>query len=427
MRKVFACLSVLGAAAGLLTGCATAPPPPAPPPSSSENATDPLGDRGQSRGTSPWRSDLLPLLEVKVASHEGDAPMRIGGYTRFYIEGALHERGTQVDGSVVARRRYSEERRGWMGRWLVGRSLSRVLAVKVSLSQPDISATTTLASATHQSNRVSGESWSTEVNGRRMLTPYFRVDPTTTVSIETTINASAAMQGDVGGTVLDVMNRAATLLAPSSTLVTALTEQRLEDASQFVDQSISALFAETLAERSTSEFGPGDWHSNLVTIDAYFPGGQLSDDQHSHIGEWRVQAEPAIVSIFSRTPLCAESGPCDPMAQARTAFADLAPYTVLNFRLGDNQTLGQVLRGDPTVAAALTALNGAEANARAREAADLCNVVAGKVEALGFNRFDAAAAVWAVSESDMVAAGRSELQAAATCEASRLFASVRRR
>lgn len=382
-------------------------------------------DRGTGR-TAGTPVDLLPLLNIGAPDSGEAAPQRIGGYTRFYVEGVLHERGVQPDGGTIDRRRYNLERRRWYQRWLIGRSLSRVLSIKVTLSQPDISGTTTLASATQQSSRTAGETWATEVNGRRMLTPYFRVDPNTTVSIETSLNASAAIQGEVSGSILNVMQRAATLLAPSSSLVTTLTEERLQDASDFVDQSISALFAETLAEKSTSDFGPPDWRADLVEISAYFPKANPADDQDlDHVGTWRVQIEPAIVSIFSSVPLCAGSGACDPQAQARTAFIGLAPYTVLNFRLSDDQTLGSVLRSDTAVAAALTALNGAASGERAQEARDLCNVVAAKVEALGFNRFDAAAAVWAVGESDMIAAGRTELQAAGTCEASRLFTSLR--
>ncbi|HWQ86339.1 hypothetical protein [Brevundimonas sp.] len=410
-------------------GCATQTRPKvsAPP----EGYLRPQSEDASSRG----RIDLLPLLDmVRHEKEQGATRARfIGGYTRFHVQSDLYQsqEATGAANAAVQPRRYRDEDRGMLQRWLIGRSLSRVVSIRVSLSQPNVSATTTLAAATHESNRSRGESWVTEIHGRRMLTPYFRVDATTTATIEANLNASSSIQGDVSGTFINVLARAAALLAPSSTLVTSLTEGRMTAASDFVDQSISTLFAQTLTEKTATEFGPEDWGAKLVTVTASLPHEHsVADDRVlDRIGDWTVSVEPAIVSIFSTTPLCSPASCAASVVelQAKTAFESLAPYTVLNFRLDGQQTLVQAIRADEAVARALDALSrvtdATSGNEDRKSAArTLCNVVAGKAESLGFNRFDSAATVWAVGHSDLVSdKGGAALMAVETCASAVLF------
>ncbi len=368
----------------------------------------------ESGSSDPRRVDILPLLDMTWEAPDEDISHRyVGGYTRFQVVGDIPQGEESTAQTTVRSRRYNSEDRGPLARWLVGRSISRVVSIRVRLTQPDVSATTTLAAASQESNRTRGESWATEIHGRRMLTPYFRVDATTTAAIEANLNASSSIQGDVSGAFIDVLTRAAGLLAPSTTLVTSLTEERLDAASNFVDQSISTLFAQTLAEKTASEFRPGEWTEDLVTVTARFPLDRtVANDQNvEQIGSWTVSVEPAIVSIFSTVPLC-DGTDCRPVTvqnQAREAFLGLAPHTVLNFRLDGQQTLVQALRGDEAIARALDTLTRTAAMPQqGRDAANttaariLCNLIAGKAESLGFNRFDAAAVVWAVGFSDLV-------------------------
>lgn len=371
----------------------------------------------------------------------------VGGYTRFYVEGSLNEAGQSRNGQTVGPRRYRDEKREWFQRWLVGRSVSRVLTVKVSLSRPDFSVTTTLASASHQSNRSDGESWTTEVNGQRVLTPFFRVDPNTKVSVETDLKASAGIQGQVTGAIIGVLQKAVGLAAPGSSLVTSLNSDKLNEASTFIDQSISALFGETLAEKSTNDFGPREWNDRaLATIDAFFPMARsLADDRNArHVGSWTVRIERPVISIFGNVPFCtADATPstCGTITQAKLAYAALAPSTVMNFPIAENVTIGQAVRTDTGITTALEALRraapataaGAAAAtpqataARAEAARTVCALVSAKAESLGFNRFDAAAAVWAVANSDLVTSDEARLllATATSCQAASLWDQIK--
>jgi hypothetical protein len=129
------------------------------------------------------------------------------------------------------------------------------------------------------------------------------------------------------------------------------------------------------------------------------------------VGQWEVRASEPIVSVFSTLPLRAvadapapdsctvvlEAG--DPALsegerQACRAFRGLAPATVMGLRLAENVVLGESLRGDAGITAALARYK--DANTDESEAAlALCNLVAARAETLGLNSYDSAATVWA--------------------------------
>ena len=361
----------------------------------------------QDPATSTSGINLLPLIQVTTPyQNPGRAP--VGGYVRFFVCNSS-QCGDPISGARTDRQ-YSNEHRDWLSRWLIGRSFSRILTLKLSLARPNISANATLAASTAQSNRSVGETWSSEVNGRRYLTPYLRVDPDTVVSIEVSMNAATQVQANITRAVLDVVTRAATFVQPTAQLVTSLNSERFRQTSEFVDQSVSTLFAQNLAEQATNQFGPGDWTGKpLVDISARFPMNRrlVRSQDYSNVGVWRVMATSARVSMFSDVDFYSDAAerdgaPCTGIAigpdlQACRAFVGLTPQTVLGLPVGENLTLGQALLADQTISGELTRLVAATATDSNRQgsARRLCGLVAAKAEALGFNRYDAAAAVWA--------------------------------
>jgi hypothetical protein len=410
-------ISYIFVAALLATGCATAPT------RNNLEARQPtvaaLGDGAPS----PADLDLLPMLDVVRTPFVGNTPSAVGGYVRFFVEGDPPSSG----GS--GQRHYGDEDRDALSRWLVGRTNSRVLTVKVAVQRPNVNGTATLASSSHESSSRVGETWATEVNGRRYLTPYFRVDPGTVVGVQVSLKASRQIQSDVTRRILDVVTRAATLVNPTGSLVTTLNSGRLQSSAEFVDQSISSLFGETLGESSLDDYAPGQWNDQpkeMATITASFPmGGRVVDENRTRqIGVWKVFASPALVSIFSTVPLHDAGGAvpagCPAMgseAQACRAFQGLAAHTVLGLQVGENLTLGQALLADATVDAALARLRGAQANQLAEPARVLCSAIAAKAEGLGLNRFDAAATVWAVARSALSEDQAGAMLASGTCGA----------
>jgi hypothetical protein len=369
----------------------------------------------QSYGTSESERgvNLLRLLNVQ-APNQDTRPAPLGGYVRFYV--CDPRQCGDVPPGHPESRDYGDDHRNWLSRWLMGRSYSRIITVKLTVTRPDFTVTTPLASAGFQSDSTVGETWNSEIIGRTYLTPYVRVDAETLVRVHVSLDASSRVQSNVSRTVLDVLGRAANLIQPGSQLVTSLNSGRFNDTSEFVDRSISALFAQTLAERATNEFEPSDWSGKpMVDIRAEFPMNRnaLRTAAYRNVGLWRIMATPPRISIFSDTPMlmdAAEAGrnlpagcSADSIAgrQACRAFVGLTVERVLGLNIAENLTLRQSLTADTDISsetARLLQSTSADARARSQSARRLCGLLAAKSERLGLNRVDAAAALWAYAQ-----------------------------
>lgn len=382
--------------------------------------------------------DLLPLISF-LRAHVPDAHVpAVGSYTRLYADGeentfddVASTGGSRAPKPHAERRRYSDEHRQWFRRWALGRSTSRVLTVQATLSYPPISVTVPLASASFASNRKDGESWNTEINPSRFLTPYFRVASNATLSLRADLQASSRLEGAITANVVDVLQRASALIAPQAKLVTMLNSDRINAAASYMDQSISALFGESITERSTQDFAPPEWsQAGIATLLARFPTGvQLYDDELAGIGAWRIKASSPIASIFVESPLC-DSECISVEAAAAAAFRKLSPYAVLNFALSSDTTVIQLLRSLDGFTELVAALNAAAPEramqAAARESsARLCALVSTEADRQGFNAPDVAAVVWALSRSGLLnGEGAALLLDGGTCEAARLWESL---
>lgn len=381
------------------------------PPSGKETAAFPASPDKVVRGI-----NLLPLLRIDTHAGPTVSVMSagVGGYTRFYVVSTLppHQSSAAEPGkrkcNSELRRCYSNESRQMWERMLMGRELARVLSVKVDLRNPTIATTTTLASASYESTFSRGESWTTELNGQLLLTPYFRIGNNSVARIEASINASAKGKDQVSGKLLAILQSASQLVAPTSALLTSLNAPRMNQASQFVEQSLSGLFSNAVVEKSSNEFTPTTWNPGaaLVTIRADFPmdSNQVTSPTTREIGTWEIRAAAPIISIFSQVPACrpADDSSSDPGCnekQARQAFASLAPSEVLNFPVAENLTLRQALITDTGVLNAIDDLKKGTGTAESGLARQLCSRLDERAQSLGFNRFDASAIVWAFSQS----------------------------
>ncbi len=373
----------------------------------------------------PTRLDLLPLLEV-TPSLGNDQVAPFGGYIRFWIE--------RVGSDTPAEQRdYGLEARTPLNRLLMGRNLARMLTARLTVNRTiPVSQTITLASASHLSNRRDGESWTSEIGERRNFTPYMRVDQSTTATIEVSLTASSRIDADIAANILSIIQAGARLAAPTGPLVTALTHDRMTQATNFFDNAISRLFSEALVERSLTELPAERWitrdsagHAQpFATITASFPMGRhvWRRDQLRALGGWRIHASEPVVSMFAPLPLqpatltAGQTEPCAAAAPvsgkpantetltgsdlaACRAFRDLLPTRVLAFPVGENVTLGQSLRAETAVDSALQRFAAAADTAKPTVAREVCVLMSERLDALGLNSYDIAAALWAFAQS----------------------------
>ena len=405
---------------------------------------------------------LTPLLHVDrslILDSEFESP--VGGYVRFWIERVQpDQRCVSPDAEASTARDYGREARNPILRWLWGRSNSRILQARLTVARSTVvTQSVTLASASHDSSSHSGESWTSEIGERLFLTPYFRVDQGSSAAIEIRLKATREADSAVTQNVLSLIRTGANLVAPvNAPLVTALNGDRLKQTSNYLDSAISSLFQEQLAETSQSDFPAERWTPNasvpaatptsqqtspncnvgraVAAISARFPmvGHVWRNDGLRDVGEWRIYVTRPTVSIFSTTPLhdsapargtaaaaclrapgkpaehghaAAQGEPLSPQdRQACIAFIGLTPSQVLGLQVGENITLGQVLRGDATISAALQRFvnaSGPKMTAGDAVAREICIQVAERSQALGLNAYDAAAAIWAFASNGGIA------------------------
>jgi hypothetical protein len=379
---------------------------------------------------------VLPSMTVttwEVCSRDFST---IGGYTRLYL--------VFVPAAGGEERVYDYERRNDVSRFFMGKAITRLLSVKMTLARPFVSMTTTLASVEHTSNKKNGENWTTELNNQRMLTPYFRIDPDTAMNIELNLSMSASYDSSIASNTLDIVKRATALIAPQASLVTSLNQDRFGQASQFLDQSLSSLLRESIVERASNDFPMRDWAgSDLAIVELRLPmhndvtpTDKEPKQKAKPIGTWYLRSAPPILSIFSDALLVETPRPAVPTAGKKTvavneqckdkpdelkaackAFLSLDPQTVMNFPVDTNVTLAQSLAGDTGIGAARDTLIKAPAGEAMKDSVrNLCGLIADKAHVLGFNRFDISAILWAYSRRGFAKAETAkEMRDAANC------------
>jgi hypothetical protein len=431
----------------------------------------------------PTEYDLMPLLQVE-RNRVGDEQTNpfispVGGYVRFWIERVPPGgRCPQSSASSITRRDYDREARNPILRYLWGRSYSRILQAKLTVTRSTlVTQSVTLASASHDSSSRQGENWTSEMGERQFLTPYFRVDQGTTAAIEVRLKTTRETDAAITQNVLSLIRTGASLVAPpTAPLVTALNGDRLNKTSNYLDASISSLFRERLAETSQSDFPAENWVMRagsraarqdagcdlgraIANISAAFPmeGHVWRAAGNRDVGEWRIYVTDPIVSIFSPVPMYAPAPRGgSPQAvclhaigkparngneategealeerdrQACIAFMGLTPSDVLGLQVGENITLGQVLRGDTGISAALqrfASTSASNTQLKAQTAGrEICIRVAELSQAQGLNAYDAAAAMWAFASNGGVAVEVSQAIWDGDCTASRIARRLR--
>ena len=442
------------AALGLLGACASAPKPaePAPPPARpappmEEAAGDDYGDSrdlgsvddleslpptgaGRPRrrsvtpggdraaaGALPNEIDYLPYIDVAidrdVIEYENGDTLQ-DRYTRLRIvtlDPNAYDFDRVASGQPAAnvdKRNYKDESRNWMSRMMGSRNVTRTLIAEFDISQPDITATTALFSATFSSDTKKGEVWSTNQAIAVYPTPYFKIGPSTTIEARVRMQLADERQNSAGASVMGALTQAANLIAPASTLVTYFNAPLMAEASNFLNMSTSTLLGQSITEQSTSSFSVKSWaeDSPILVLSAEMPdAGNIKDTQTANrMGRWEIYLDKPIPSVFSSTY----------QAEGVPDFERLTAGDVLGFQIGEDLTVYDYVFSRLELTDRIAQLN---QNPTADTAILLCSRITRGLSEIGFTSYDAAAGIWAATQSDQFDAdSRRVLQQMGVCD-----------
>lgn len=406
-------------AVALASGCATGP--------------QPLQNAGLSNASIPSdKIDVLPFLKLRRndfqdSRGEYQTPNQIVDlYTRLDVIGFTYEAGDTRGGTAsrIPARDYSDEERGWLARYFFGKSISRALVAKSEIvgNGRKIDGTAALLTVNHASNSEEGEKFFTAVSQSLRPAPYFRVSADDIVSVTFELKMSEDVSSQAISVGIDSIRTIAGLVAPQSTIVTRLTNDKINNVASKADETLNKLFARSITEHLVVEAPVSKWHLGKGFEVALklprFSGRDIFGKPHKDVGVWAVRLAPPRYSMFSDVVFCAEgergtadcpSGTNGPQNGLPAAYAALRPSAVLNFGVGENTTLLDHLIKQKTFIESVTILNkdapqqGARPTAGYERRAQLfCKDIVQALYDLGLNQTDSLAGLWAVTQNAML-------------------------
>jgi hypothetical protein len=373
--------------------------------------------REASRGGKPVQ-DYLPYIDVAIEQDvlvAGMGPSLQDRYTRIQIvtldPDSYDVAGVAGDGRKEKKdtRDYNKESRGWFSRTMLGsRNVTRTLIADFNIANPDIKTTKALFSSTFRSDNTKGEAWATNESISVYATPYFKVSPNTTIEGKFRMQLSDERSSSAGANVMNALQTAANLIAPTSALVTFFNAPAMQQASTFLNTQSASLFGQSITEESTGAFAIKSWTAEpILVIRAELPpaGNIKNTKQKEGIGKWVVYLEPPIPSVFTTHT---QGGPDSP-----PDFEGVSASDILSFNVGEDLRVYDYIFSRLELSDRITLLNETQDPDTARL---ICTRISRGLSEIGFTTYDAAAGVWAASESDQFnAAARALLQLPETC------------
>jgi hypothetical protein len=279
------------------------------------------------RADDPEEPEHKPQAEAVGSLTDGV----VGGYTRLQVN--FKECTLPLD------RDYGRERRGWYKRWFAHKLVGKVLTVSALVKPLGVSATRTLTSVGRDSGGK-GEVWNTSIDNDQIILPYFRTD--SNANVELTVKFASTREYDMGGASLavDLARRAATLITPSAALVTTLTKERFNQASNFVDSTIAGILKVAINEELRRGVRLTGENQTLLTLTLFV--SQPNDPFQTPsmpIGRWEIIAERLPNdSVFATK-----------MGKGNKLSWDLSAASILNFRIDGERRLKEVINATDSV------------------------------------------------------------------------------
>ncbi len=374
--------------------------------------------------------DFLPFIDVAIDEAAANSSYGIpleDLYTRIRIV-TLDPQATDMAGTASgaytaapAQRDYKEESRGWLSRMMGSKEVSRALLAEFEIRKPDVTATEALFSASFSSNKEMGESWSTDQSLALFATPWFKVTSNTTITARLRMQLSDERESS-GATanVMSSLTNAATLIAPTTSLLTLFTAPSMLEASNFLDTSVSTLFGRSITEQTVSSMAIRTWDENpILVVYAALPDPKdiRNTKNREMLGGWAVYLDAPISSVFTSATQYADTS-----TAMWPDYSGVAGADILAFKLGEELTVYDYIFSRLDLFDRISAFNDTPHGDMARL---LCTRIERGLSEVGLNSADASAAVWAAATSDQFSGAASQqMLSPDTCPAMQRWAAL---
>ncbi|HVF38247.1 MAG TPA: hypothetical protein VNA29_09940 [Sphingomicrobium sp.] len=319
---------------------------------------------------------MVTTSDLSISANGG----KVLGYTRI---GVRYK-------SCGGLRDLTKERRDALKRFFFGKHATKLLTLKLHVRPLDVKATKPLASIKRDSDKK-GETWATEIVNDEILLPYFRVDRSSTVAIEASVESDRAYDSSLAGATLDIVQRAAALINPTTALITTENKERFNSAATFVDGAVNGMMAVSIDEKANSRAALDSPMQKqtlaIITLKLPMANNTFGSTRFpmQEVGQWEVYAETY------RPSMLADLTSPSPIPRNETSVA-----SVLNYLVDDKKTIRESLAASKSLASSRDALVAAtKPDDVTNKARTLCRAVASEAEALGLTPVDVGAVAWA--------------------------------
>jgi len=286
-------------------------------------------------------------------------------------------------------RSYVPEKRNDFTRFFLGKHAKKLLSVQLQITPLDVKTNKQLAAIERDSTKK-GEVWNTDVENDGILLPYLRIDQSSVVAIDAKLSSTRDYDSSIGADALDIVQRASSLINPTTALITTENKDRFTEAANFVDVSVNGMLKVSIDEqvhlRVPLKQSLAKQILAIITLQAprandVYPS---TDYPERILGQWVIYAEPVRQSMFDDVPV-----------GGRINRNTVTSAAILNYLVDDKKTLREALAGVKSLVSARDALVKADKAGAVDSARSLCRTVAAEAQSLGLAPIDAAATAWA--------------------------------
>ena len=204
------------------------PPPPPPPPSRPQHQQQQQQQQEVAQGEQV-NQIVRYIGSDRSAWPETNKPRNFSDlYTRLIVTAKPNQTGALVEGGTTKSsdstdsntRSYKLERRNWLDRLFIRRTIHILEAANMQIREPDISHTVPLFSIDHDSARDTGDIFVTNYTSSDVQAPLFRIGPNTTLTIHLHEEIADNKKSSAASIVLQAVKTAVNIASPTSTVLT---------------------------------------------------------------------------------------------------------------------------------------------------------------------------------------------------------------